>query len=71
MWSRVAEISLRILSVLLSAFVSYGAGKKAVQSDIKDGIIDDANKRKDIEIEIAKSHADPDARKRLRDKWHE
>ncbi len=71
MWSNVVEILLKILAVILPSFISYGAGKKAVESDMKDETISDAKKRNEVELEITKSHANDIDRKRLRDKWHE
>jgi len=69
MWSSVVETVLKILAVILPSLISYGAGKKSVESDMKDNTIKDATKRREIEIEITKSHSDPVARQRLRDKW--
>jgi len=71
MWSSVVETLLKILAVILPSLISYGAGKKSVQSDLKDNALNDAKKRNEVELEITKSHSDADARKRLRDKWHE
>ena len=71
MWANVVETVLKLLAVLLPSLVSYQAGKKAVESDMKDDTISDANKRRVIDDEIAKTYSDPDARKRLRDKWSE
>lgn len=71
MWSSVVETLLKILSVILPSLISYGAGKKSVESDMKDNTIKDANRRKEIDIELAKTYSDPVARQRLLDKWHE
>ena len=70
MWAFL-EIALRIIAVILPSLFGYQAGKKSVQSDIKDKVISDAEKSNSIDLEIAKSYSDPDARKRLRDKWSE
>lgn len=71
MWSSVVETVLKLLAVLLPSLISYQAGKKAVESDMKDDTISDANKRRVIDDEIAKTYSDADARQRLRDKWSE
>ena len=71
MWSSVVETVLKLLAVLLPSLVSYQAGKKAVESDMKDDTISDANKRRVIDDEIAKTYSDADDRQRLRDKWSE
>ena len=71
MWSKVVETLLKIMAVILPSLISYGAGKKSVESDLKDNAINDAQKRNEVELEIIKSHSDTAARKRLRDKHHE
>lgn len=71
MWSSVVESLLKILAVILPSFISYKAGKKAVESDMKDQTIKDVNRRKEIDLELAKTYTDPVARQRLRDKWSE
>ena len=71
MWSSVVETVLKLLAVLLPSLVSCQAGKKAVESDMKDDTISDANKRRVIDDEIAKTYSDADDRQRLRDKWSE
>lgn len=67
MWSTIE----RILTVLATGIIAYLKGREDVKDKLNENALADANARKDIEIEIAKSHSDPDARKRLRDKWHE
>jgi len=71
MWSSVFETVLKILAVILPSLISYGAGKKSVESDMKDNIIKDANRRREIDIALSKTYSDPVARQRLRDKWKE
>jgi len=71
MWAQFAESALKLLAAIFSGFISYQAGKKSVESNIKDNTIKDANRRKEIDLEIAKTYTDPVARKRLLDKWHE
>lgn len=71
MWAGFSETFLKFLAVLLPSLFSYQAGKKSVESDQKDATINDAKKRAEIDVEIAKTYSDPDARKRLRDKWRE
>ena len=71
MWSRVVETVFKMMAVILPSLFSYQAGKKSVESDMKDNTIKDAKKRQEIEVDIAKTYSDPVARQRLRDKWSE
>lgn len=71
MWSNVVETLLKIMAVILPSLFSYQAGKKSVESDMKDETIKDVNRRKEIDLELAKTYSDPVARQRLRDKWSE
>lgn len=71
MWSGVVETLLKIMAVILPSLFSYQAGKKSVESDMKDETISDVNRRKEIDLALAKTYTDPVARQRLRDKWSE
>lgn len=69
MWSGVVETLLKIMSVILPSLFSYQAGKKSVESDIKDNIIEQSEIGNAVDEKIRDSHYDPIARNRLRDKW--
>lgn len=71
MWSNVIETILKIMAVILPSLFSYQAGKKSVESDMRDETISDVNRRKEIDLELAKTYTDPVARQLLRDKWSE
>jgi len=67
MWSTIE----RVLTVIFTGLFAYLKGRKDVNDAMNKDALDDAVKRKEVEVEIAKSYANPDARKRLRDKWTE
>lgn len=67
MWAKFAETLLKFLAVLLPSLVSYQAGKKSVESDMKDKVIEDVQKRQKIERDIA--NADADTVKRMSERW--
>lgn len=66
MWAFFEKL-LSILAPVLSGLLAYQKGKKDVQEQGTERTLDDVQKRQSVELEIKRSYADPDMRKRMRD----